>query len=70
MKCAYCDTVADNMPTVLEFLEIDAKKQTDLGVCEECQKLPRSELVKKAHETTQRRIAEVAEAILKSRRSN
>jgi len=70
MKCAYCENVAPTMPTVLEFLEIEIKTETDLGVCEDCRKLPRSELVKKAHETTQRRIGEAAEAILKSKRSN
>lgn len=70
MKYAYCNTVGDSMPTILEFWEIDIKKQTDLGVCKECQKLPRSELAKKSNEVTRHRIADLAIEFMKSRNSN
>src|SRR5271163_935761 len=40
MKCAYCPTIADQMPTVSEFFGLGFTAQPDLGVCEECQKRP------------------------------
>jgi len=68
MKCAYCEATAPKMMPILDFLGMDLKSEPNVGICEECQKLPKQELLKKADQSARNILQEGAAKIRKRRR--
>ena len=69
MKCVFCETVGDNMPTIAEFRGIEVTSETDLRICDECQHLSLPELTKLSQAAVRRMALDAVPKLLAKKSS-